>query len=157
MSGSMIKKDLPWKQFKGKVRSLNHSFTKVGYPQEGKAAAGDAPTMLAVVLIAAVHEFGAPKRNIPQRSHIRASFDNEKLEIQRRCVNEYKKVVSGQTTARQGIGRVGEYLTGKTKMLIKNRITPANAPMTIAEKGSDVPLIDTAQMIQSIQHVEVMQ
>jgi hypothetical protein len=155
---SIIKKDMGFNRIKGDLKNLNRLFTKVGYPKEGDVAAGEEKNMIDIVRIAAIQEFGAPKRHIPERSHIRATFDAEKSKLKIRSQAQYKKVISGVIQPNKALGLIGEYLTNKTKAFIKHRIPPPLAPSTIEQriKKSDVPLIDTAQMIQSIQHIEVV-
>jgi len=155
MNNKLVIKDKGYKQVKINLDNIHRARTKVGLPQEGTIKAGEVKSMLDLVRIGAIQEFGAPKRNIPQRSFVRSTFDNRKSNLLSICQSQYKNVVLGKLPAKKALGIIGEYLTNETKMAIKNRIPPPNAPMTIAQKGSDVPLIDTAQMIQSIQHVEI--
>ena len=46
-----------------------------------------------VCVYAAVHEFGSPKKNIPQRSYLRKTFDEQKEEIERLIDAEIEKVL----------------------------------------------------------------
>lgn len=48
--------------------------------------------------------------------------------------------------------RVGERAVEAVKERIRNRIPPPNRPSTIARKGSDIPLIDTETLINSIEY-----
>lgn len=156
--------DHGWNKLKGKWSDLNKSHTKVGLPQEGTPAAvtdAHSNTMADLVQIGAIHEFGAPARNIPERSFIRTTFDANVPGLKRIVAIEYQNVVEGKTEVRQALSRIGEWMTAKTRLRIKNRIPPPLHPATIAAKTvngkkGDVPLIDTAQLIQSIQHVEVI-
>jgi len=52
------------------------------------------------------------------------------------------------------LSEVGEWMTAKTKAKIRGLKSPPNAASTIKRKKSSNPLIDTGQMINSIQHVE---
>jgi phage gpG-like protein len=112
--------------------------------------------MEGVVMIAAVHEFGAPKRNIPERSFIRATYDENLVKLQQISDVELKRIATGKSTVKESLSRMGEWLTAKMKNKIRERIAPSLSPKTIAAKGSDVPLIDSGQLIQSITHVEVI-
>jgi hypothetical protein len=133
------------------LKNADHLYVKVGFPIEGEVAEGEAKDISEINLIASTQEFGSEKRNIPERSFIRATFDTEYENLQQFKEQEYKKVVQGKQTALVAIGRIGEWLTGKTKMFIRNVIPPSLKKATIKRKGSDVPLIDTAQMINTIQ------
>ena len=44
-------------------------------------------------LIAAVHEFGSPKKNIPERSFLRKTFDEQKEKIEKLIDAEIEKVL----------------------------------------------------------------
>jgi len=46
-----------------------------------------------VCVYAAVHEFGSPKKNIPQRSYLRKTFDEQKEEIERLIDNKVKAAI----------------------------------------------------------------
>jgi hypothetical protein len=49
-------------------------------------------------------------------------------------------------------GRIGMVAVGDVQRRIVQRIPPPNAPSTIAKKGSDVPLIDTGRLRQSVDY-----
>jgi len=149
--------DRGWDTFRSSVtKSRGKSFTKVGFPSEASPKGnGPAKSMLEQVQIAAVHEFGAPKRHVPERSFLRTTHDENREKINKLSDVELDRIFKGESTPEKSLSRIGEFLTAKMKNKIRNRISPALSPVTIAAKGSDVPLIDTAQMIQSITHVEV--
>jgi hypothetical protein len=131
------------------VQRGGHTYTKVGFPLAGDL--GDPPTtssMSEMITVAAVHEFGAPKRNVPERSFIRTTFDENVEEINERKRIEYKKVLQGKQTVRVGIGRVGEFLTNK----IKEKIRLGLQPELKVREGT--PLWDTGQLLNTVQHVE---
>ncbi|AIY89894.1 phage virion morphogenesis protein [Geoglobus acetivorans] len=46
-----------------------------------------------VVIYAAVHEFGSPRKNIPERSFLRKTFDEQKDEIEKLIDAEIEKVL----------------------------------------------------------------
>ena len=113
-------------------------------------------TISELVLIGVVNEFGSKVKHIPSRPAFRRAFDKN-----RKRINDLKQVIlgkifTGDLTARQGLGLVGEYLTNATKKEITDLKSPPNAPVTIKRKGSSNPLIDTGQMRASVTHVEVM-
>lgn len=103
-----------------------------------------------ILSIAFTHEFGYAARNIPERSFMRAGFDENESKISNMIETQIGKVMSMEITAKTAMGRVGEY----TKGLIQRKITdirqPPNKPVTIALKGSSNPLIDTGRMRMSI-------
>ena len=137
------------------LKKADHLYVKVGFPTEGEVAPGEVNDISEINLIASTQEFGSEKRNIPERSFIRATFDSEYENLQRFKEHEYLQIVQGKQTALVAIGNVGEWLVNKTKMYIRNIIPPPLKEATKKRKGrggdSSVPLIDTAQMINTIQ------
>lgn len=123
--------------------------TKVGYPTEMSESYDNGTEVLQV---AAIHEFGT--MDIPIRAHVRPAYDENKEKISSFSAKQLGKVIDGEQTAIEGIKKVGEYHTGQIKKKIKDGPFKPLAPQTIARKKSDKPLIDTGQMIQSVQHVE---
>jgi len=103
-----------------------------------------------MLMIATVHEFGAPQVNIPERSFMRTTIDEKDSEISRMIDIQIGKVIDREISGEAALGRIGEYV----KNLIQRRITdisrPPNKPGTIAQKGSSNPLIDTGRMRASI-------
>jgi len=156
--------DRGWNRIIREVRKADNSYTKVGLPQEGevkegtKTGSGNEPIiqMSELVTVGAVQEFGAPKKNIPARPFIRTTYDENREKINNLVLNEYEKIVDGSSNVKRSLGLIGEWLKAKTQAKIRAIRTPPNAPTTIAKKGSSNPLIDTGQMVQSIQHVEVI-
>jgi hypothetical protein len=131
-------------------------YVKVGFPTDGEVAAGE-EDWEGIRMIAGVHEFGAPKKNIPERSFIRGTFDAEYPHLQEFKEDEYLKIVQGKQTAVVAIGRIGEWMVNKTKQFVRDRIDPPLKPKTYNRKHpprggeSAIPLIDTGQMVNSIQ------
>ncbi len=109
--------------------------------------------------IAAVHEYGAVIENgwgrgirieIPERSFMRTWATEKKEEIAKVIGELYGKVVDGQMTAKQALAILGQYgVAGIKKRIDDGPFTPL-ADSTILRKGSSKPLIDTAQMRNSI-------
>ncbi|CAE6857243.1 hypothetical protein R75461_07781 [Paraburkholderia nemoris] len=60
-------------------------------------------------------------------------------------------VANGYDTAR-AFDQMGESMRGELQQSIRDLRTPANAPSTIARKGSDDPLIDSSNLLRSVEH-----
>jgi phage gpG-like protein len=109
-----------------------------------------------VVDIAAVHEFGDPSANIPERSFIRATVDAQakkyRAYISKGIDQELAQTVRSGSVPTQSLTlkRVGLMVEGDIKKRIAQGIAPPNAPATIARKGSSKPLIDSGQLRASI-------
>jgi len=106
-----------------------------------------------LLMIASVHEFGGG--NVPERSFIRSTVDQQETTIKRLQKNIAAKVLEGKMSPKQGLGTLGEYVQSEMQKTIRAGIAPELTPATLARKTlndrtGDVPLIDTAQMIQSI-------
>lgn len=146
--------------FRGELDKMKNSFTKVGFPSDGTIDKGnktkkDQPSnMTEVAQVAAVQEFGAPAKNIPERSFVRSSFDESLPKLLTIRDREYLKIINQKSTVEKSLGLMGEFGVLQMRKKIRDTYTPPNSPRTIAHKGSSHPLIDTAQMIQSIQHTE---
>jgi hypothetical protein len=149
--------DRGWKRIKAELKRMNGAYTKVGI-QADQAPHKDEETgkLAPMVEIAAAHEFGVPDRGIPERSFLRAAFDDHKPEIDRLIETGKNGIFSGKGDVKSVLDTVGQIAVRFSQNHIKARIDPANSPATIARKGSDVPLIDKAQMIQSIRRVVVV-
>jgi hypothetical protein len=142
--------DRGWSEYMKRMNSCRDVSSRVGYPTSDEKY-GSGPT---VVEVAAVHEFGAPKANVPMRAHVRTTYDEDVENLARRARIELGKVADGTSTAAESISRLGLYHANKIRQKIKQGPFTPLKPSTIRRKGSSRPLIDTAQMLQSVTHVE---
>lgn len=120
----------------------------VGVPAGATEADG---TSLA--LVAAANEFGVPSKNIPERSFLRAGIRRSRGWLRRLNANSLKRVFNGAMTGDAALNLLGIAAAGKIKEEIIIGDFAQNAPATIKAKGSDKPLVDTAQLRQSITYV----
>lgn len=112
--------------------------------------------------IGAVHEFGSGR--IPERSFLRSTVDSGKPMDFAEQVSA--KVARGQMTADRAAQQIGVVTVGEVKQTIAAKIPPPLSEQTIKrrlEKGahggglaslgnSTTPLVDTGQLVQSIQY-----
>ena len=121
-----------------------------------------------MLVIAAVNEFGAkiPKRQarfedlddenpekwiiIPERSYLRAWFDENVDVLQATMERLIGQVVEGKISGRAALETIGGYVVTHVQAYMVDLKTPPNAPSTIARKGSSNPLIDTGQLKDAI-------
>ena len=155
MRSSFVDIDRGYKRFKRSVKSLKGDYTKVGIQQGSDLGERDIGEM---VTIGSVHEFGAPKRNIPERSFMRTSFDENMNSIFNLQVQLLEKAKLGIISSKEALSILGEYATTKVKKKIKEIKHPPLKNPSKRRSGGGVPnpLIDTGQMINSITHVEVL-
>ena len=104
--------------------------------------------------IAEFHEFGT--ETIPQRSFIRAWYD-ENFERNRALFKiMMARVTRGQLTQEQAFHQLGSLFVAQIQQRIVDGIPSPLADSTIKAKGSSTPLIDTGQLKASITYeVEV--
>jgi hypothetical protein len=102
--------------------------------------------------IASIHEFGAPQANVPQRSFVRAWFDEASAsgELMTTLKAELASVVEGKRTLKQALERSALRFEGSVKERIRRHIPPPLKPATIKRKGSSTPLIDRGVLRNSV-------
>jgi hypothetical protein len=113
------------------------------------AAKGSAKSKALTVLeIATIHEFGLGHN--PERSFIRAWFDEKKDENELLIKKIAEQYLAGKITREQGLDLLGVRFVASVQKRIRDRIEPPLAKSTEDRKGSSVPLIDTGQLRSSI-------
>ncbi len=93
---------------------------------------------------------GAVHPGIPQRSFIRAWFDENQPFIAGTLQSQLKLVVAGKLTAEKAGERIALAFEGSVKQRISRGIPPPNAPATIEAKGSSKPLINRGQLRNAV-------
>lgn len=132
------------------LRTLGTSTVKVGVlSSKGGDADRDGISM---VELAAIHEFGSPAANIPERSFIRRTFAAKEREVAAMSSKIGAAIFAGRMDARRGLEILGAWGATEVKKTITSGagIPPPNAPSTIAKKGSDRPLVDTGRLLGAI-------
>lgn len=129
-----------------RLARLHGSKVTVGIQSEegGGVASGG----LTVAEVAEINEFG---HGVPARSFVRAWADDSEAEIRAQAKSAAERVVKG-TDPGAASDQAGLWAVGSMQARIAGGIEPANAPSTIAKKGSDTPLINTGQLRASIRH-----
>jgi hypothetical protein len=139
------------RQYEKTIREICSRQISLGFP-EGMAAKKrsssgieDAGAMLADVAL--WNEVGTSK--MPARPFMASSFENNEKKLKAFCARCLKEVETG-ATAQDVLQKVGVYAKGIIQQEISDGDFAANAPSTVARKGSDKPLIDTGHMRQSV-------
>jgi len=113
------------------------------------------------VELAIIHEFGAPRANIPERSFIRAPWHvkrKEYVDLLRLFLQA--TLTRGAMTVHKALSLVGERIAADFKQSAPGT-PPPNAPSTLARKlsktrpgseGSPKTLMDTGRLIGSISY-----
>lgn len=153
--------DLGYKEFKKFVLGLKATGPDVLVGLIGSDAEAEhekAPDFT-VAAIGAIHEFGVdePPVKIPQRSWLRAPFDENRKKYEALLARLTRQMILGGKgmTMEQALGIVGLAAEEDIRKAIRAKIPPPLKTATIRAKGSDVPLLDTGQLIQSITHLVV--
>jgi hypothetical protein len=137
---------------------IKGTHTKVGVQSDTKREAfgdDDLGDLSDMVTVAAVHEFGAPRKGIPQRSFLRSTFDLHQKDLQNVMAAEKDKILLGGTIE-DSLDRIGLLHTAQVQARIRSNIPPPLADATVEAKGSSRALIDTGQLVQSIRHINVV-
>lgn len=126
-------------------------FETARYPAGKSGGAG-----MSVAQVARINEFGATiKREtytitIPARPFMRLAYTRikaKKADLQTRIA---KQMIRGKIGPLEALAQIGLFMEGEIVQSIKNGGWTPNAPSTVARKGFDKPLINTALMWQSV-------
>lgn len=102
-----------------------------------------------VAMVAAIQDFGAPGANIPPRPFFRNMVASKSPGWGPALAKNLKARNYDVTAA---LDAVGEGIEGQLQQSIQETNTPALAKKTVARKGFAKPLIDTSNMINSVDH-----
>ena len=155
---TLIDRDLGWRELFQKVTRGGEAYAKVGIQQDTKRDPEDGKSPADMVQIGAIHEFGAPKAHIPERSFIRAWHDSAKERITRLQARLGAQFIDGKITLKQMIDKLGVFGQGGIRKFIRDLKEPELKASTVAarRKASDNPLVDTGQLVGSIHSVSVL-
>lgn len=140
---------------KGKSKTVNIGIVSSS-PQEHTGRGEGKKSSLSMADIAALHEFGGKKKSktgkqiIPERPFMSQTMSKNDKAISKKIILLYKKVLDGDLTEDKALGLLGEFVKGKMKSEITTGDFKENAASTIAKKGSSRPLVDTSQLLNSI-------
>jgi hypothetical protein len=117
---------------------------KVGFLQGGKY-----PDGTSVPSVAAWNEFGVPSNNQPPRPFFRIMIAEQSPKWGKMAAVLLQRN-GGDIDATLDL--MGQEIQGRIKESINALLTPKLADITIARKGHDKPLIDTALMVNSVNY-----
>ncbi len=146
-----------------RARAIKKSRVKVGVLASGKGGAkhgrsdADVATQggrgsLTLAQIAAILEFGTEDGHIPARPALRNTFDAMKPELVELGKKLLGAVIDGKMDVKKALNIMGAKLANGVKRTITSGsgVPPANAPSTIAKKGSSRPWVDTGRVVGAI-------
>ena len=141
--------DRGWTQIKTRVRSMDGRSVKVGIFGGQSGGGGDG---VAVVDYAIFNELGTS--NIPARPFLRTAADQQSANVAKRGGAVAQAVMAGRMSVDAALGDLGAWFADRVAATIrasKGWAAPL-APSTIARKGSSVPLINQARLVNAIRH-----
>jgi hypothetical protein len=97
----------------------------------------------------AIHEFGAPRANIPERAPLRGAFDAYEKRWQNLAARLLKAVLSEKIDPQQALGVLGERAVADIRAHVRAGLEPPLKEATVRRKGSSTPLIDTGRLLQA--------
>lgn len=149
-----IKKKSIAKEVLKNIEELASYDVLVGIPSDEANRKGDSEINNAE--LAYIHEHGSPINNIPARPFLKPSLEANKekiLPIQKAILRDaLEGKMTNAVIEMEVLGKRAEDIV-KSWFFDPRNGWPPNSPKTIAEKGSDRPLIDTGQMLNAIKYV----
>lgn len=142
-----------------RLKQIKDSAVKVGVLADDATGGGEhetgpdgTPSELTVAEIATVNEFGSEDGDIPARSFVRSTFDEQREGLIGFGKKLMAEVVFGDMTIDRALNLMGSKLAAEMKKKITDGegLRPENTEATIAAKGSDRPLVDTGRLVGAI-------
>ena len=156
-AGKVIDRDRGWNRIMGRLRKgLGGKSVTVGIQAEQASQQHEGAT---IGLIASVHEFGSPARNIPQRSYLASTFDAHRARYLAAVERMVKLTTTpGGTSIAMGLTELGENMRADIVQRIRSNIPPPWAESTQAAKdragkSGDPTLWETGTLLNSIRSV----
>ena len=149
----LIDRDRGYKALQGRLRRVRQTKPAVEVGVLGDAArekhrGSDEGSPVRLSDVASWQEFGLGR--IPERSFIRGWFDAQYQGNRLALRTVMQKVLQGHLTEKQGMELLGVKFQADIQKRISRGIPPPNSEVTIALKGSAIPLIDKGQLLQGI-------
>ncbi len=151
----LLVNDVVWRQLKKLIAKSDVSAVRVGVlAEKGGSKEHDSESGATILEIATIHELGAPKAKIPERSFIRRTFKSKARQLARFKGRVAQLIIERKLTVAQGLDVIGAWGAEQVKQTITSgaHIPPPLKPATEAAKGSTRPLVDTGRLANSITH-----
>lgn len=88
----------------------------------------------------------------PARSWLASWVNENKKDILKDIEKAYVNVLFKDKSEEAELNKLGKKYVAAITQKIKDRIPPPNSDITVALKGSDIPLIDTGLLLATIKH-----
>lgn len=144
---SVSDRDFGYDRIIKELGSLDEPAVLVGIRQEQGVEVPEGSS-INLATIAAINEFGT--KDIPSRPFLRSTVDKNRDKYADQLATIVRDSVDGKRSIEDGLERLGLTAVADIQRTITTNDFAANAPSTIAAKGSSKPLIDTGRLRQSI-------
>lgn len=131
-----------------RMTSLGEPEVYIGIPSSGAARGGSINN----ATLAAIHELGAASRGIPARPFLVPTIKKNSVRYVDLMAQGFKLVLHDKQNARQFYEKIGLQASSDVKEYIANGNFEPLKQETIDRKGSSKPLIDTAELRNSINY-----
>ena len=141
-----------WEAVKARVVDLGRAHLRVGVVGQ-EAAEIHLGSGLTNGELALIHELGNPRTGLPARSFVRRTLENPRVraELARMQAMLVGQAIEGRISRDEALTQIGEYLAGEIrKTILEDQVRPELAPATVAAKGSEVPLLETHQLVEAV-------
>ena len=156
MSVKVIDNDKKWKEVKRQAKKMDDAYVTVGV-HKGQE---DYPSGAPVTLVAGVHEYGAPSKNIPSRSYMRTTYDENIKSGDNWSktigILEFRTLI-GKLSTQAALKKIGLLVTAKIQAKILRLTEPKLEEPTVAARkiagiGGVSPLVATKKLWGSINY-----
>jgi hypothetical protein len=131
------------------LRTLAAKVASPGTLRVGVLEKSRYPDGTPVAMIAAIQDFGAPAAGIPPRPFMRNAIAEHKAEWPK-ALGDLLKDNDYQT--KPALEKFGQGVAGQIRQSIIDTNQPPLKPATIRRKGFEKPLVDTGQLLASIDY-----
>ena len=131
-----------------KLKNISKSYASNKQVRAGFLGGATYPDGTPVALVAAVHEFGAPAKGIPVRPFMRTAIAQNKG----KWLEQLVRGIEATGNVEGALGFVGVEMASDIINSIRDEEFTALKPATVNRKGFAKPLIDTAHMVNSVDH-----
>lgn len=141
-----------WDAMRARIAAANGHRVRVGVlASKGGSAPHDDDSEISLIELAAIHEFGSPAANIPERSYIRATMNGNEV-IKSAIVRLSRALIAGRVDYVKALTILGEIVVAeiRKRITLGEGVPPPLKEATIARKGSSRPLVDTGRLVNAI-------
>jgi hypothetical protein len=143
-----------WDRLMRNVRDQAKAHVRVGVLADQGGSERHSDGDLTISEIAAIHEYGDPNSEMPERSYIRKTLHDKRADIARLIAKLEKLVLKDKLSVARALDLLGAEVAGHIKRtIVEERVGgPDITEATKAAKGSSKKLIDTGVLVGAITH-----